>query len=217
MLTPTQLATMLALQDSMNIKVNPSWLTAGYAYLRAAMIESVEGIEHHGWKWWKAQHKDLPQLQMELVDIWHFALSHIIIEYQGDIKQSAQTIAEQLASKRTSVSFDGKDYDFTTLDILDNLELMAGLCAAKRFDVPLFIKIVEQAEMDSDELYRQYVGKNVLNFFRQDHGYKEGSYSKVWQDREDNEHLVDVLNSLDIALADYSEQVYAGLKQRYPN
>ncbi|MEP7704182.1 dUTP diphosphatase [Paraglaciecola sp. 25GB23A] len=216
MLTPTQLATMLALQDSMNIKVNPSWLTAGYAYLRAAMIESVEGIEHHGWKWWKAQHKDLPQLQMELVDIWHFALSHIIIEYQGDIKQSAQTIAEQLASKRTSVSFDGKDYDFTTLDILDNLELMAGLCAAKRFDVPLFIKIVEQAEMDSDELYRQYVGKNVLNFFRQDHGYKEGSYSKVWQDREDNEHLVDVLNSLDIALADYSEQVYAGLKQRYP-
>lgn len=217
MLTPTQLATMLALQDSMNIKVNPSWLTAGYAYLRAAMIESVEGIEHHGWKWWKAQHKDLPQLQMELVDIWHFALSHIIIEYQGDIKQSAQTIAEQLASKRTSVSFDGKDYGFTTLDILDNLELMAGLCAAKRFDVPLFIKIVEQAEMDSDELYRQYVGKNVLNFFRQDHGYKEGSYSKVWQDREDNEHLVDVLNSLDIALADYSEQVYAGLKQRYPN
>jgi dimeric dUTPase (all-alpha-NTP-PPase superfamily) len=217
MLTPTQLATMLALQDSMNIKVNPSWLTAGYAYLRAAMIESVEGIEHHGWKWWKAQHKDLPQLQMELVDIWHFALSHIIIEYQGDIKQSAQTIAEQLASKRTSVSFDGKDYDFTTLDILDNLELMAGLCAAKRFDVPLFITIVEQAEMDSDELYRQYVGKNVLNFFRQDHGYKEGSYSKVWQDREDNEHLVDVLNSLDIALADYSEQVYAGLKQRYPN
>jgi dimeric dUTPase (all-alpha-NTP-PPase superfamily) len=217
MLTPTQLATMLALQDGMNIKVNPSWLTAGYAYLRAAMIESVEGIEHHGWKWWKAQHKDLPQLQMELVDIWHFALSHIIIEYQGDIKQSAQTIAEQLASKRTSVSFDGKDYNFTTLNILDNLELMAGLCAAKRFDVPLFIKIVEQAEMDSDELYRQYVGKNVLNFFRQDHGYKEGSYSKVWKDREDNEHLVDVLNSLDIALADYSEQVYAGLKQRYPN
>jgi dimeric dUTPase (all-alpha-NTP-PPase superfamily) len=217
MLTPTQLATMLALQDGMNIKVNPNWLTAGYAYLRAAMIESVEGIEHHGWKWWKAQHKDLPQLQMELVDIWHFALSHIIIEFNGDIKQSAQTIAEQLASKRTSLTFDGLDYDFSTQDILDNLELMAGLCAAKRFDVPLFIKIVEQAEMNSDELYRQYVGKNVLNFFRQDNGYKAGTYIKVWHGREDNEHLVDVLNALDISLADYSDQVYAGLKQRYPS
>jgi len=217
MLTPTQLATMLKLQDGMNCKVNPHWLTAGYAYLRAAMIESVEGIEHHGWKWWKAQHKDLPQLQMELVDIWHFALSHIIIEFNGDIKQSAQTIAEQLASQRASLTFDGLNYDFNQLDILDNLELMAGLCAAKRFDVPLFIKIVEQAEMDSDELYRQYVGKNVLNFFRQDHGYKAGTYIKVWNGREDNEHLVEVLSALDISLADYSEQVYAGLKLRYPS
>jgi len=216
MLSSTQLATMLSLQDGMNKKVNPDWLNAGYAYLRAAMIESVEGIEHHGWKWWKAQHKDLPQLQMELVDIWHFALSDIIIGFTGDIQKSANTIAEQLASNRSQVTFDGKNYVFTELDILDNLELMAGLCAAKRFDVPLFLKIVEQAEMDSDELYRQYVGKNVLNFFRQDNGYKAGTYHKIWSGREDNEHLVDVLNSLDISLSDYSDKVYTGLKQRYP-
>ncbi|AEE22031.1 dUTP diphosphatase [Paraglaciecola agarilytica] len=217
MLSTTQLNTMLTLQDGMNRKVNPQWLSANYAYLRAAMIESVEGIEHHGWKWWKAQHKDLPQLQMELVDIWHFALSSIIIQFEGDIEQSSSTIAQQLASNTSSVTFDGKDYDFTRLDILDNLQLMAGLCAANRFDVPLFIKIVEQAEMNADELYRQYVGKNVLNFFRQDNGYKEGSYLKLWNGREDNEHLVDVLNALDIALPDYSDQVYQGLQQRYPS
>ena len=217
MLSTTQLNTMLTLQDGMNQKVNPQWLSANYAYLRAAMIESVEGIEHHGWKWWKAQHKDLSQLQMELVDIWHFALSSIIIQFDGDIAQSSSTIAQQLASNTSSVMFDGKSYDFTCLDILDNLQLMAGLCAANRFDVPLFIKIVEQAEMNADELYRQYVGKNVLNFFRQDNGYKEGSYLKLWNGREDNEHLVDVLNALDIALPDYSDQVYQGLQQRYPS
>jgi hypothetical protein len=216
MLSSTQLATMLSLQDGMNKKVNPDWLNAGYAYLRAAMIESVEGIEHHGWKWWKAQQKDLPQLQMELVDIWHFALSDIIIGFKGDIQKSANTIAEQLASNRDQVTFDGNNYLFTKQDILDNLELMAGLCAAKRFDVPLFLTIVEQAEMDSDELYRQYVGKNVLNFFRQDHGYKKGTYKKVWNGREDNEHLVEVLNSLDISLNDYSDKIYTGLKMRYP-
>ncbi|QHJ13387.1 hypothetical protein FX988_03648 [Paraglaciecola mesophila] len=217
MLSTTQLNTMLTLQDGMNRKVNPQWLSANYAYLRAAMIESVEGIEHHGWKWWKAQHKDLPQLQMELVDIWHFALSSIIIQFEGDIVQSSSTIAQQLASNTSSVTFDGKDYDFTRLDILDNLQLMAGLCAANRFDVPLFIKIVEQADMNANELYRQYVGKNVLNFFRQDNGYKEGSYLKLWNGREDNEHLVEVLNALDIALPDYSDQVYQGLQQRYPS
>ncbi|WJG11268.1 dUTP diphosphatase [Aliiglaciecola sp. LCG003] len=217
MLSTTQLNTMLELQDKMNTKVNPQWLTAGYQYLRAAMIEAVEGIEHHGWKWWKAQTKDLPQLQMELVDIWHFALSAIIIEFDGDIQRSAKTISEQLESGETSVKFDGKDYHFSQQGILDNLELLSGLCAAKRFSVPLFIQIVEQADMTPDELYRQYVGKNILNFFRQDNGYKEGSYIKIWQGQEDNEHLVEVLNSLDIQLQDYSNLVYQGLRQRYPN
>lgn len=217
MLSPTQLNTMLSLQDKMNKKVNPDWLNAGYGYLRAAMIEAVEGIEHHGWKWWKAQEKDLPQLQMELVDIWHFALSAIIIQYKGDILNSAEQIAAQLLVKNSTVKFDDHEYDFNNQEILDNLELMTGLCAAKRFDVPLFLKIVEQAEMTSSELYRQYVGKNILNFFRQDNGYKEGTYIKVWRGQEDNEHLVEVLNSLDLASANYSEQVYQALSSRYPS
>lgn len=216
MLNQQQLATMLALQNKMNIKVNPSWLTAGYGYLRAAMVESVEAIEHHGWKWWKAQQKDVAQLQMELVDIWHFALSASIIDYHGDIDATATALAAQLAQAHSHVHFDGKDYDPESMTLLDNLELMAGLCAAKRFSVPLFIQIVQQSDMTSDELYRQYVGKNVLNFFRQDNGYKEGTYVKMWHGREDNEHLVEVLDSLDITAADYGDQVYQGLASRYP-
>ena len=152
---------------------------------------------------------------MELVDIWHFALSDIIIGFAGDIQKSANTIAEQLASNRDQVTFDGNNYLFTKQDILDNLELMAGLCAAKRFDVPLFLTIVEQAEMDSDELYRQYVGKNVLNFFRQDHGYKKGTYKKIWNGREDNEHLVELVAELDVSDAQFSAKLYQSLKTRY--
>ncbi|GGW89738.1 dUTP diphosphatase [Alteromonas halophila] len=216
MLNQQQLATMLALQNKMNSKVNESWLTAGYGFLRAAMVESVEAIEHHGWKWWKAQNKDLAQLQMELVDIWHFALSASIIDYKGDVSAAASAIAAQLAQSQTHVVFDGVDYYPGKQTLLDNLELMAGLCAAKRFSVPLFMLIVEQCEMSTDELFRQYVGKNVLNFFRQDHGYKSGSYLKVWQGREDNEHLVEVLESLSSDDANYSDAVYAGLKARYP-
>ncbi|GGF54785.1 dUTP diphosphatase [Alteromonas lipolytica] len=217
MLTQQQLNTMLSLQNNMNIKVNPQWLTAGYGYLRAAMVESVEAIEHHGWKWWKAQEKDLPQLQMELVDIWHFALSASIIDYSGDVEATAHALAAQLAQQAEPVvTFDGKDYAPLKQSLLDNLELMAGLCAAKRFSVPLFMHIVEQCEMSGDELYRQYVGKNILNFFRQDNGYKAGTYQKTWQGREDNEHLVEVLAALDINAPDYADLVYQGLQQRYP-
>jgi len=71
-------------------------------------------------------------------------------------------------------------------------------------------------DLDFDLLYRSYVGKNVLNFFRQDHGYKDGSYLKIWDGREDNEHLVEVLDELDSANADFRDEVYQGLQQRYP-
>ncbi len=95
--------------------------------------------------------------------------------------------------------------------------LLTGLCAAKRFSVPLFMFIVSQCEMSADELYRQYVGKNVLNFFRQDNGYKEGTYVKVWEGREDNEHLVEVMDALDLTKPEFSDLVYEGLRSRYPS
>lgn len=215
MLTSTQLNTMLNLQDGMNKKVNPQWLTAGYSYLRAAMIESVEAIEHHGWKWWKAQKLDLPQVQMELVDIWHFALSHLIICHNGDIALAAAAIETALLESHTEVTFDGNHINFSEASLVENLELLAGLCVAKRFDVPLFIKIVEQAGMDSSALFSQYVGKNILNFFRQDHGYKEGTYIKIWDGKEDNEHLVEVLTETNSELDNYADVIYQQLEKRY--
>lgn len=216
MLTRTQLVTMLQLQDSMNKKVNPEWISAGYAYLRAAMIESVEAMDHHGWKWWKAQHKDLPQLQMELIDIWHFALSDYLIVCGGSIELAADNI-EQSLNNISPIKFDGNEYDYAKAGLLDNLQLMTGLCAVKRFEASLFMRIAQQCELSGSSLYQQYVGKNILNFFRQDHGYKDGSYVKTWWGKEDNEHLVEVLAELNIESANYSDELYAGLKLRYPS
>jgi len=75
MITHAQLSTMLALQESLNAKVNPNWKLAGYAWHRAIMVEAVELLEHVGWKWWKAQEPNIAQARLELVDIWHFAMS----------------------------------------------------------------------------------------------------------------------------------------------
>jgi hypothetical protein len=71
--------------------------------------------------------------------------------------------------------------------------------------------------MDLDELFRQYVGKNTLNFFRQDHGYKEGSYIKIWHGEEDNEVLANLVNTLDATASDFQQQLYAALEEKYPN
>jgi hypothetical protein len=70
--------------------------------------------------------------------------------------------------------------------------------------------------MDLDELFRQYVGKNTLNFFRQDHGYKEGTYIKIWNGEEDNEVLAKLVNTLDAGASDFQQQLYAALEAKYP-
>ena len=49
-----------------------------------------------------------------------------------------------------------------------------------------FFDLVIMSGLNLETLYRLYVGKNILNQFRQDHGYKDGSYIKVWNGEEDN-------------------------------
>jgi hypothetical protein len=49
-----------------------------------------------------------------------------------------------------------------------------------------------------DDLYKRYIGKNALNEFRQLNGYKSGTYIKIWNNREDNEYLTDILESLQL-------------------
>ncbi|HHX83153.1 MAG TPA: dUTP diphosphatase [Pseudomonadaceae bacterium] len=214
MLTPSQAQTMLTLQARMNARVNPDWVRAGYPYLRAVVVEGAEAMEHKGWKWWKHQDCDLPQLQMELVDIWHFMLSHLLLEQQGD--EAASLAVLLAADSAQSVLFDGSQIELASLDVIDKLELTIGLAAARRLSLPLFASLLHDCEMSWQDLYRQYVGKNVLNFFRQDHGYKEGSYRKLWDDgREDNEHLVDIMTGLDAAEDGFQHLLYDSLKDRY--
>jgi len=89
------------------------------------------------------------------------------------------------------------------------------LAAQQQFDVKGFARLMRASGLKFDDLYRRYVGKNVLNLFRQDHGYKDGSYRKVWGEREDNEHLVELVNALDVQKEGFKEAVYQGLSQRY--
>lgn len=212
MLNKTKLTSMLLLQDEMNKKVNPQWLEAKYPWLRAVVIEAAEAIEHHGWKWWKRQDRDLPQMQMELVDIWHFYLSHYMQRADGHIESAAMMILGQLGSQHFEGFFLDSDYRRPAeMDFVRKAEMMIGLAVVGKVSVALFEMMLRDAEMSWDMLHRQYIGKNVLNFFRQDFGYKDGTYRKVWGDgREDNEHLAEILQEVQDATA-----VYIKLKYRY--
>jgi dimeric dUTPase (all-alpha-NTP-PPase superfamily) len=199
-----QIQIMLELQDSMNTKVNPQWRTQNYEWYRAIWVECAELMDHYGWKWWKKQSPDTEQVALELIDIWHFGLSILL--------QSGKSPAEITAIIQRELNIATNEKDF-------RLDLEAFACATlqdRQFHIGLFGKLMAGVDMSFEQLYRGYVGKNVLNFFRQDNGYKDGSYRKHWHDgREDNEHLVEVILSLDAARLSFKDELYESLKLRY--
>ena len=196
--------TMLGMQDKMNQKVHADWVTQRFEWYRAIWIECGELVEHYGYKWWKKQTPDMDQVKLEGIDIWHFGMSALFTE-----GETQEAIAELMEGQLAGYQYQGQGVREATEALAQHsLE-------SKSFSVPLFWDLLNSVEMDFDELYRQYVGKNVLNFFRQDNGYKDGSYIKQWQGREDNEHLVEILAELDSAAANYGEVVYQSLQQRY--
>lgn len=194
---------MAALQAAHNEAVDPAWRTAGLAYYRAIWVECAELLDHYGWKWWKHQTRDLPQVRLELVDIWHFGLSMLLLEDRVD-EALAETMRVGLTGPREPEPFP------------EAVEALAAAAVAQRsFDVPAFLTCLRAVELDLPGLYRAYVGKNVLNAFRQDHGYKAGTYDKLWQGREDNVHLVELEQALSVEAPDFREALYAALAARY--
>ena len=87
--------------------------------------------------------------------------------------------------------------------------------APRAFAVDAVRNLLACCERDLDDLYRGYVGKNVLNTFRQDHGYKLGSYVKTWDGREDNEVLAQLLGELDADDPAFRATLYEALAARY--
>ncbi|WP_317928823.1 dUTP diphosphatase [Halioxenophilus sp. WMMB6] len=205
-----QLADMLALQEEINRQVHPNWREQNFEWHRAIWIESAELLDHYGWKWWKKHSPDLGQVQLELVDIWHFALSMALQEHQ-----SPDSVVTQLAEDLVPVANSGAGF----AEVLE--QFVAKIVGDKQFDVSLFSQLLNFAELSFSDLYEMYIAKNILNRFRQDHGYKEGTYIKQWQDREDNEHLAELLDTFkqsgfELGETSFFDWLYGQLQSRYP-
>jgi len=200
-----QITQMLSMQDAMNSRVSETWRDNDYEWYRAIWVECAEMLDHHGWKWWKHQKIDIAQVQLELVDIFHFGLS-LRLMTGNSVKKISRTLAKEL-HQGTGES------DFKIA--LENLASAA--VTNKAFDAKALADCMSLMNMDLDELFRQYVGKNTLNFFRQDHGYKDGSYIKIWHGEEDNEVLANLVKTLDTSADDFQQQLYSALKEKYPS
>ena len=170
---------MFQLQEELNTKIRgKDWRTQKLAWHRAIWTECAELVESLDWKWWKESHTDIMNCHVELIDIWHFGMSHIlqnfpsqehIIEYP-DFIQTATVLYKE--------------------EILQRIEELVFQCIGENhFDCELFFFICFHLNLTLDKLYKLYIGKQVLNRFRNDNGYNNGSYNKIWNDQEDNVYM----------------------------
>ena len=202
--TLAMIETMARMQEHHNSQVHPQWRSQGYPYYRAVWMECAELIDHFGWKWWKLQQPDLDQVRLELVDIWHFGLSDLL---------RANVALEDVALAFGELGEPaGGDAD-AFRDAVESFALQTG--TERQFSLARFVAVLALLPMNLQQTFELYVGKNVLNHFRQDHGYKSGEYRKLWNGREDNAHLIDALADLDCAPEAVPEALYQALAARY--
>jgi len=192
---------MLQLQAQLNEATNGEEWTKGLTkngktinWKRCIYMECAEMVDSFSWKHWKSINKepDWDNLQIEVIDVWHFIMSLAIENYSQNLRGGIEDIAiniSQLESFST-IDLDSSNFD-TQNNVIDKVENIIRLSVSKnelQIDemIAEFFDLVIMSGLNLETLYRLYVGKNILNQFRQDNGYKDGSYIKVWNGDEDN-------------------------------
>ena len=177
-------------------------------------MECAELIDSFAWKHWKniSAAPDVNNIVIEIVDIWHFVMSYILEQYYGS-KDIDHIVSDVTAvsgfAEFSSYAYDVREYSI--YEIVNDIELI--IHETSGFELQIgelltdFFRVAIKCGVSLDILFAKYIGKNVLNKFRQNNGYKEGSYRKIWGDLEDNEVLIEVLSKGAVSASEIYEQL----------
>ena len=196
------------MQQALNDETNGVGWEDGYTkngklinWKRCIYMECAELIDSFAWKHWKniSATPDVNNIVIEIVDIWHFVMSYILEQYYGN-KEIDHIVSDVTAvsgfAEFSSYAYDVREYSI--YEIINDIEIIIHQTSG--FDIDIhdlltnYFRVALKCGVSLDILFEKYIGKNVLNKFRQNNGYKEGSYRKIWGDLEDNEVLIEVLS-----------------------
>ena len=199
---------MFEMQDTLNEHTVPNWKKAELKWHRAIWLEAAEAVESTPWKWWKKGDMDFENFRVEMVDIWHFIMSQIWVT-----KKRIATEPQEYS--HLFIKHEGID----DLDLTDMVEDLVSLVLEKKapdkhYIVFIFANIWYKLGYTFDDLYKHYITKNTLNLFRQNNGYKDGTYIKMWGDVEDNVIAWKLAEQLE-PTNDMNDKLYAELITAY--
>lgn len=202
-------------QDLLNTSINSNWKQEALSFDLYTQVESIEGIQSFNFKHWKKDKNDFINAKMEFTDIVFFVMSSCLKE----------NITPDIFSYLYNVGFQTNTNKL--LDVNCIIKLFQDICfyslSNNLYNVIICLGyLANTLDIDLDTLFSKYISKKCLNVFRQDKGYKEGTYIKQWPSVldhgtvEDNVHLELILNeplSLSI-IQDCPDELYTHLYTR---
>ena len=195
-----KVANIIDLQSSFNTQVNPQWVQKEYQWSTAILVEATELITSLKWKWWKQEQDDIANAKMEVVDILHFIISDCLTtlnDTPSGRKQLTNFLVDHLDCYTGNAVYD--DFECGSAQYIELVKHFIGYYMSVRgygssvetYSPSALIRaycnfLVKPLFSDTEELLNLYFAKNVLNKLRQAHGYRTGTYIKMWGDKEDN-------------------------------
>jgi dimeric dUTPase (all-alpha-NTP-PPase superfamily) len=222
---PHKLEEMFLLQKQLNDSTNGKNWELGQNkfgkeinWLRCIHMEVAELIDSTPWKHWKNINAapDMNNIHVELVDIWHFLMSYILQETNVPKAVSlvnTHCIYEAVEIEEIDVKLMVKEAEkLSYISLAIETGNMPSFSGVERF-IDQFFRCCKISGLSFMWLQKLYIGKNCLNKFRQDHGYKEGTYIKEWNGDEDNVVMVSILEKMENVSF---EELYTALEKNYP-
>lgn len=199
---------MVELQHEFNQQVDKQYLDRNWNWNSAIIAESGELLESAGYKWWRKTEIDMDNVKVEAIDLLHFVISESIqIYYRGHKDSIECTYSDFQEFFEEFDTYDNFDVD-SIFDIINHLNY-------DQFDRFFIIKqLFKHLDMSNEDVYLAYMVKNCLNRFRQDNGYKDGSYHKIWNNQEDNVVAYELAANIG-AVENLYELLYDDLKVTY--
>jgi len=180
--------TMVELQHKFNEQTIPNYLDENLNWNSAIIAESGELLDSLGYKWWKKQVPDMDNVKVEAIDLLHFVISETL-QMNHDIRNFDNILNSTIKDFKIGfqeISINLKNSNLFKLIDLLNTDRLSRFMVLKA--------IFEKLEMTNEDVYIAYIVKNCLNKFRQNNGYKDGTYIKDWNGKEDNVVAYEIAN-----------------------
>jgi len=207
---------IVSYQKSLNVKISSTWETDNLDWQLAIILETAEMLDSVDWKWWKKGNTDWKNLEIEMIDLLHFLIAKMIELKQVPMMNTmlmSHEIMNRQKKEDPEIIFNKELENSIRNDAVNNFLNMIIL---KNYlgAFTAWLKIWYSIGKDANDMYKLYQIKYCLNIFRQDHGYKDGSYLKMWNGEEDNVTAQNIGYSLELG-DNFYDSLYEGMEKVY--